>query len=564
MLEVLIRSAIAGDHWARLAVQPIFASVGHTYSPDLPLISWLQDLVAQGSSAAFTQLERLDPAAALVSLRLYQTTFGGTSTQRFTSLVVDINAVPSPDKPLNVHGDTILHYAASTGNLAILKKSLGQGEQTPSVNNRNIFGETPLLQAARAGQTKSVQFLVNHGADAAFLNGFNESALHFITEFGDSDVGKVANALTRAGGLVHLQQVSVDSTCNRFLRLYPTGPGTPIQRVVLAGKAKALKVLFDLEANSDLKDLQTTRALLCHMLAYAVKLRYIEVMYTLLVRLSRFRLPKNFRIYDNGQLRSLGELWVFGNVAVNPSSGFDWPERFSRLMNFGPRFREVLDVSFHLLSVNRLLANDCRVLLKIAVQKSRRDAVTTCLVPHLMNENLRQPGFLHSLALSPSSHNIFRIKGDKYQCSKEVKKLKAWPALESSDHVRGLSVDPPNLDPPLKNHRRAWLLAEWVDYAILHDERAIFYDLIRYDGGLALTPGARSDMVVSARASADSYEPHDYTMLFPPPSHSFVIRPSQIAANAQCADKVYDGTINYALLYMNSISRAIQQDESLP
>ena len=561
-LELLTRSAIAGDHWARLAMQPIFASTGQTCPPDLPLVSWLQDLVAQGSSAAFSQLECLDPAAASSSLKLYRKTFCGNSTQRFKSLVVDLDAVPRPHTILNVHGDTILHYAASTGNLVILQRSVNQVRQVSGVNSRNHFGETPLLQAARAGQTESVQFLVEHGADAALLNDFNESALHFITEFGDDDVKGVADALKRAGGLVHLQRVSSDSTCNRFLRLHPTGPGTPIQRVVLAGKAKALKILFNLEAVSTNQDLRTTPALLCRMLAYAVKLRYIQVMSILLTRLSRLELPKQIRIYDNGQLRSLGELWLFGNVAVNPCSGFDWPERFSRLMNFGPRSCEVLHLSFHILSVNDLLTKDCRSLLKIAVENSRRDAVTTCLVPHLMNQNLRGPSILHSLALSTSSPNNFRIKGDKYRCSKEAEKLKAWPALESSDHINGLPVNLSNGASPIKNHRRAWRLVEWVDYAILRDERGIFHDLIQYDGGLALCPGARSHLDVFTRNSADS-QPHDYTSSFPPPSRSFVVRPSQVVANAPFTDEAYDGTISYALLYMNSISRATQKDESL-
>lgn len=60
-----------------------------------------------------------------------------------------------------VHTTTI-HEAAATGNISWIKVLLEQGV---SPNARNAQGETPLLVAIKAGNSRSVAFLLQNGAD---------------------------------------------------------------------------------------------------------------------------------------------------------------------------------------------------------------------------------------------------------------------------------------------------------------------------------------------------------------------------------------------------------------
>ena len=84
---------------------------------------------------------------------------------------IDINAV---DKT----GQTALHYAAKTGNLAALEILCGLGAN-PNIRS-NWIGETPLHIAAALGHPEMIKVLISNGADTRLKRktGDTPEALH--------------------------------------------------------------------------------------------------------------------------------------------------------------------------------------------------------------------------------------------------------------------------------------------------------------------------------------------------------------------------------------------------
>jgi len=86
------------------------------------------------------------------------------------------------------HGQTQLHRAAATGNLAKITQFLKRGVD---VNVRDHAGWSPVHEAALAGQTEILQLLVEHGGDVNARGLNNDTALHDACENGHADIVKV-------------------------------------------------------------------------------------------------------------------------------------------------------------------------------------------------------------------------------------------------------------------------------------------------------------------------------------------------------------------------------------
>jgi ankyrin repeat protein len=86
-------------------------------------------------------------------------------------LVLWILGCANPDE-----GTTVLHWAARTGNLTVLK-SLVEGNKE-KVDVRDGTGRTPLLVAVQNGNAAAVEFLIQHQADITAVDGRGMSVLH--------------------------------------------------------------------------------------------------------------------------------------------------------------------------------------------------------------------------------------------------------------------------------------------------------------------------------------------------------------------------------------------------
>lgn len=72
-----------------------------------------------------------------------------------------VERIPPP------HSDTECHRAARYGNVELLKQPLAQPHSvtTDAVNSKNVYGSTPVHEAAKNGQVEVLRVFVEHKAD---------------------------------------------------------------------------------------------------------------------------------------------------------------------------------------------------------------------------------------------------------------------------------------------------------------------------------------------------------------------------------------------------------------
>lgn len=85
---------------------------------------------------------------------------------------------------VNRTGWTALHYAASIGNVEIIKVLL---EHSAYIDAESPNKTTPLMMAARGDHADACRLLIDEGADPTLVNERDLSAADFATRVGDSD-----------------------------------------------------------------------------------------------------------------------------------------------------------------------------------------------------------------------------------------------------------------------------------------------------------------------------------------------------------------------------------------
>jgi ankyrin repeat protein len=92
---------------------------------------------------------------------------------------------------INHPGWTPLHYAATSGNVKIIKLLL---EESAYIDAESPNGTTPLMMAARYGSTEAVQLLIQEGADIHLKNQLGLNALSFAKDGGRMEAMKLIEA----------------------------------------------------------------------------------------------------------------------------------------------------------------------------------------------------------------------------------------------------------------------------------------------------------------------------------------------------------------------------------
>ena len=87
-----------------------------------------------------------------------------------------VDALLAKGAKVNQTGWTPLHYAASAGDLAIMKVFLERGAKVDALAPTNI---TPLMFAAREGQEEAVRLLLASGADTTLKSSHGWTATQF-------------------------------------------------------------------------------------------------------------------------------------------------------------------------------------------------------------------------------------------------------------------------------------------------------------------------------------------------------------------------------------------------
>ena len=135
------------DGWAQidlLAEEPLIAAVVNGNAEDV------RNLLTTGTRPDMRA--RNGDTALLVATR--------AGNAQIVRLLVDAGANSRSSDNL---GDTALHIAAQQGDLVILDVLLSAPRV--QIDSANSSGVTPLMQAARYGQTPAVEALLNAGAD---------------------------------------------------------------------------------------------------------------------------------------------------------------------------------------------------------------------------------------------------------------------------------------------------------------------------------------------------------------------------------------------------------------
>ncbi len=98
---------------------------------------------------------------------------------------------------INRPGWTALHYAAASGNVAIIRRLL---EESAYIDAESPNGTTPLMMAARGGRREVVQLLLDEGADPLLKNERGLAASDFARANGFTDLARLLDERVAASG----------------------------------------------------------------------------------------------------------------------------------------------------------------------------------------------------------------------------------------------------------------------------------------------------------------------------------------------------------------------------
>ncbi|KAK0816765.1 hypothetical protein LTS02_005799 [Friedmanniomyces endolithicus] len=242
----MLRAAVQKDYAPACAVlSRVLRSYGTEHGSDMAL---LYKGASAGSLLAWHELLRLDAASATQAWSDFRRS---TGYNQYYSPVADLSLEAMSLEDVEKY--TPIHVHAARGDVVQLKNALGRGAST-GVNAKNIHGETALYKACLAGDWKTVEVLCKAGADASVPSNLNGlTCLHWLFNFPDPDVEKVAGALLAAGANINALTQPWPPIANpHFPFTWP--PGTPLHFAVFASSKTAVIALLKRGASLAVRD----------------------------------------------------------------------------------------------------------------------------------------------------------------------------------------------------------------------------------------------------------------------------------------------------------------------
>ena len=521
-----------------------------------PTEKWLSEAVENGSLNALRSLRTLGSTRYPGALRIYREKFSNNldysdgSTDGFRRFPPFSNDFSSLHSSIDAHGNNFLHYVAAKGTEALLRTWEKREMVDDSIlNQRNEFGDTPLICACRAGYHRIAHQLLQYGASAKLSNNFGENALHFLPAIDDGEVELLANLLYEAGADL-TQEASRTSMFYSPLDSTPFVSGCPMVRAATLDTRLALRAMFRIQAKNEgrstMKEITIQRANLGKMLAWACCLQNYEVMKILWQERDLVLTPeyvRNLTFWKNKRRYSLLALTIAGCTSSVDKSGFNVPDRFWRCVQHGSEYLRNLQKTLELLRLmgidfNNTICRGERNALFYAIREGRTDVVRL-LLAH--NEE------------GPARFDVFGIDKPKP------------PAFSSS------AASNDNANRILLNQRQKSRIADAVKLAIRHGYHEIFADLLRTRESEALESGPRCrvmykwwksfiiDFFFSDFQDASEYFPENVGRnVFFYPTNWVTRYLDWIGLNLLLSD----GSMNYGLLYMSVITTSTHRDIS--
>lgn len=258
-LRWLIQGAVMGSSDFQSVVKRFHDAYKHSVPTNIQslLVPWLVAAAAHGSYRAREDLVALGENVALMdALERLRTQYCGIGQPRFgegddhlspASLESLIQNMAAKKRILNEWHDTLLHAVAVTRRGDLVERLLEQGHNVNAVNKDN---ETPLLYAARCGNSAMVQILLSKGASSIILNARGESALHYLTAFHEPEIPVIAKLLVT--GSIDLEAMAESPDFSDFLD-DSIHHGTALHFAVERNHLGAVKALLEHGADLYLK-----------------------------------------------------------------------------------------------------------------------------------------------------------------------------------------------------------------------------------------------------------------------------------------------------------------------
>jgi ankyrin repeat protein len=568
----LLEAARRGDLWAQASSHSILNGTTAQRSSKSDLIDqWLCNAALNGSLKALRDLRLRNSAILSQALEGYRSlypTYSNSSDmipENIESLfgvfaqALRVGAIEY-SHPLNENKDTILHLAAQFGRTDVfLSGTLASyvRHSELDINARNIYGDTPLLFAARSGSLEIVKVLLDLGADAGLSNHLGENCLHFLVCFPPSDFKEVATLLVGTGADIH--QDATGSSIHQNYAGTPFVPGNSLVRAAVFDSSPVLEILLELDAQRHLEapaTVEQTRksrvqvANFRKILAWAYRLCSVDVVGVLLEQRPDIFPPTDLRkltFWVRSTRQSLLSLMINGYISPEAGCGLNFPERFVRYLHHGERWLQNLSVllsQFYSVGTGSAFDEPCgssRNALRFAIQHGRTDVVS-CILDLPLDDEFQDP---------------FSIFGYEEQ---------TWTVLTANIE------DFQQSNVPL--HRRKLGLVSCIELSITQGHLEIFQLLLRTRGGEALDEGVpyplvhlvsdydrhkliRIVMIYLGYRDVSFYFPNCRPVFHAPKLHKIMTR---IRSKSRNYLSLSEGKISYGLLYMIFIAKTSHYD----
>ncbi|KAL2132009.1 hypothetical protein VTI74DRAFT_4315 [Chaetomium olivicolor] len=382
---------------------------------------------------------------------------------------------------------------------------------------------------------------------------------------------------------------------NTYLDCRPRGRSCSRLRAIFANNAHALNTLLELTAHSlsvsaayEAIPLAIQRTLL----AWALRLHHPKILEVLERHFGGTQLFNSLGrtyLWNNGRRYSLPELCIIGGVSANPSSGFDIPEPFFRIINHGRNHIQNLEASLGFLARHEptIFAAPCdkaRNALFFAIREGRTDAVRflvsflPCTAPgSLFNspynrwERCKE---IHGLLYQKQTEETFKGEGSIISKKKQLQQMLAaahregkarsiisfsrssqeslvrlYPAKDSFDAANDDGYEDPDEDSDLNTG------SEVIEDACPHFGRGDHFPC--FVGSIIRDAHYNDDTVEKMARSHDASNLVSYFPVQVWRSRVLIGNPDPKVFEA------FDGIIRYPVMYMTAIAMSIHRDVQL-
>lgn len=247
---------------------------------------------------------------------------------------------------VNHKGHGLLHLAASLGNVNVLRHLYSKYKCNIDLSNQS-HSETPLTCACRSGYYECAMFLLDNGADPNGTEFGEESPLHCIANFRESEMDSLVKRLLEAGADIEKHTSASRKDVRRILADWEDNYSmtlTPLGRAVLIQSLPAVKILMKYGADPWLRKMYKNRSNVQPMELAAV---------LTLPDILQFMLSEDEKVTDVDAPQLFDECGLLEKARSEGITPYDPLSLQSRLVRCGSQFKQSLFRTLQMLKSRR-------------------------------------------------------------------------------------------------------------------------------------------------------------------------------------------------------------------